>query len=243
MKRVALALALVLGACGGDDPETLTVSAASSLRAPVMEYAGRFDDARTRTSFGGSDELAAQIRQGARPDVFAAANTKLPEALFQEGLLEKPVVFARNRLVIAVPAGSRRVRSIEDLAEPGLDLAIGSESVPIGEYTRDLLDRLPRARSRAILANVRSTEPDVKGVVGKLTQGAVDAGVVYVTDVASADGKLAAVALPADLDESLPYAVAVVKGGRNPAAARAFVDGLAGGEGAQILREMGFEAP
>ena len=56
-----------------------------------------------RASFAGSDELAAQIRQGVKPDVFASANTKLPDELFEEGLVEKPVVFAANELVLAVP--------------------------------------------------------------------------------------------------------------------------------------------
>ena len=55
-------------------------------------------------SFAGSDELAAQIRAGAKPDVFAAANTKLPDELFAEGLVERPRVFAANKLVLAVPA-------------------------------------------------------------------------------------------------------------------------------------------
>ena len=239
-----LTLILAVTSCGnGDAGGTLTVAAAASLRAPVSEYAGRFDSARVRLSFAGSDELAAQIRQGTRPDVFAAANTKLPDALHRAGLVEKPVVFARNRLVIAVPAGSKRVRSIEDLARPGVKLAIGSESVPVGEYTRRLLGRLPRERSRAILANVRSNEADVKGVAGKLIQGAVDAGIVYVTDIGAARGKIAAIPLPDALEESLPYGVAVVRGGRNPAAAREFVAGLVDGDGAQILRETGFEAP
>ena len=249
MKRlVALALASALAAagCGSDDgggSGRLTVSAASSLRTAMTDYAARFDDARVRLSFAGSDELAAQIRQGARPDVFASANTKLPVALRDEGLVEEPVVFARNRLVIAVPDDSGRVESIDDLAKPGVKLAVGSESVPIGEYTRELLGRLdPKARD-AILANIRSNEPDVRGVVGKLAQGAVDAGFVYVTDIAAARGQIRAIELPADLRESVPYAVAIVRDAPNKEAAQAFVDGLIEGPGAQILRETGFEAP
>ena len=53
-----------------------------------------YDGAQLRFSFAGSDELAAQIRKGVKPDVFAAANTKLPEALAKEGRVETPVVFA-----------------------------------------------------------------------------------------------------------------------------------------------------
>ena len=142
-----------------------------------------------RASFAGSDELAAQIRQGVKPDVFASANTKLPDELYEEGLVEKPVVFAANQLVLAVPADST-VRGLDDLAKPGTTIAMGSESVPVGAYTRKVLDGLPAGERYAILANVRSNEPDVAGVVGKVAQGAVDAGFVYITDVEATEGKL-----------------------------------------------------
>jgi molybdate transport system substrate-binding protein len=242
---VLVLAALAVAGCGGGSGSgsgTLTVSAASSLTNAFTDYGGSFAGARVRLSFGGSDELAAQIRKGVRPDVFAAANTKLPDALYAEGLVEKPVVFAGNRLVIAVPAGSK-IRSVADLAKPGVKLAIGSESVPIGDYTRAVLGRLPADERSAILANVRSNEPDVKGVVGKLSQGAVDGGFVYVTDVAATDGKLRAVELPRALQPSVAYGVAIVKGAGNKAAARRFVDGLVDGDGARVLRDAGFEKP
>ncbi len=134
-----------------------------------------------------------------KPDVYAAANTQLPDALYGEKLVERPVVFAGNRLVIAVPAGSDRVGSVEDLSGPEVSVAAGAASVPVGSYTRQVLSRLRPATERAILANVRSNEPDVKGVVAKLIQGAADAGFVYVTDVGAAKGKLKAIELPESL--------------------------------------------
>ena len=162
-------------------------AAADGLRRRLAEDRGHrlrqgFDAATVRASFAGSDELAAQIRQGVKPDVFASANTKLPDELYKEGLVEKPVVFAANELVLAVPADGT-VTGLDDLAKPGTTIAMGSESVPVGAYTRKVLDGLPAGQREAILANVRSNEPDVAGVVGKVAQGAVDAGFVYVTDV------------------------------------------------------------
>src|SRR3712207_4552166 len=100
MRRIAVICLAALAGCGGsasDKPE-LTVSAAASLKTAITSYA--FGAATVRASFAGSDELAAQIRQGVRPDVFASANTKLPDELFEEGLVEKPVVFAANELVL-----------------------------------------------------------------------------------------------------------------------------------------------
>jgi molybdate transport system substrate-binding protein len=234
----ALAGALLLAGCGGSDESTLTVFAATSLKSAFERYEG---DARL--SFAGSDELAAQIRQGSKPDVYAAANTKLPEQLYAEKLVERPVVFAANRLVLAVPAGSTRVGSVSDLGKADVAIAVGSPSVPIGSYTRQVLDRLGSAKSRAIQANVKTEEPDVGGIVGKLTQGAVDAGFVYITDVRAAKGRLTAIDLPARLQPVVRYGVAVVRGTDHQERAREFVDGLLSGEGRRDLLAAGFAAP
>lgn len=245
--RAALAAglaALTLAGCGGGGggaPE-LKVSAAASLKSAFTAYAAGFRAAQVRLSFGGSDVLAAQIRQGARPDVYAAANAKLPEALFAQGLVERPVPFAGNRLVLAVPAGSG-ARSLRDLERRGRRLAIGSATVPIGSYTAQVLARLDPAERALVLANVRSREPDVTGIVGKLTQGAVDGGFVYITDVRATKGALRAIELPAALQPHVVYEAAVVRGSAHAAQARAFIDGLLRGRGAADLRAAGFEPP
>jgi molybdate transport system substrate-binding protein len=256
-----LALALAIAGCGSDGEDgassgggygsqatptpRLTVSAATSLKTALTAYGQDFADADVRLSFAGSDELAAQIRQGVEPDVFASANTKLPDALFDEGLVEQPKVFTGNRLVLAVPASGAKheITSLDDLADDGVRIAIGAESVPVGAYTRTVLDRLPAAQSTAILDNVRSNEPDVGGVVGKLSQGAVDAGFVYVTDVEASGGKLKPIDLPDELQPAVAYGVAIVKDAKEPEAARAFVDGLISGAGQEALRAAGFEPP
>ncbi len=241
-------LALSLAGCGGDEEggagaRSLTVSAAASLKTAFTAYAAGFANARVRLQFAGSDELAAQIRQGARPDVYAAANTRLPEELSKAGLVERPEVFAVNRLVLAVEGKEGEVRSLEDLARPGIKIAAGAPSVPVGAYTRDVIGKLPTTKEKAILANIRSNEPDVAGVVGKLTQGAVDAGFVYLTDVMATAGRLDAIELPRELEPQVAYGVAVVKGSGNPMGARAFVAGLLSRRGVAELGKAGFEPP
>jgi len=246
VRRCALLLAagaLALTGCGGG-PDELKVSAAASLKTALTGYGASFERARARFSFGGSDELAAQIRKGARPDVFAAANTKLPDELYDEGLVERPVTFAGNRLVLAVPAGGDgAVGSLRDAGRAGATIAIGSEGVPVGAYTRALLAKLSESESSAILRNVRTEEPDVAGIVGKLTRGAVDAGFVYASDVRATAGRLKAIELPDSLQPGVAYAAAVVKGTAREEAARAFLDGLLEGDGAEALEAAGFEPP
>jgi len=250
--RRALALGLVLAlallaACGEEarqaGRERLVVSAAASLREALTACSRGFP-AQVALSFAGSDELAAQIRQGVRPDVYAAANTRLPDALAAEGLLRAPVAFATNELVLAVPAGEEGApRGLDDLAREGVDLAVGSASVPVGAYTHEVLGRLPAHDHRSILANVRSNEPDAKGVIGKLTQRAVDAGFVYRSDVAATDGRLAAIALPARLRPTVTYGAGVLARAPRPALAQRYLQGMRSGACARALRQAGFGAP
>jgi molybdate transport system substrate-binding protein len=251
---VILVLALLAAGCGDDDdgaatagggdPTRLVVSAAASMTEALEACAPDFGDeenADVRLSFAGSDELAAQIRQGVKPDVYAAANTRIPDELYDEGLIEKPVEFATNEFVLAVPKDSD-IQSLEDLTGRDVKIAIGSESVPIGSYTRETLAKLPPGQEKAILDNVRSNEPDVKGIVGKLTQGAADAGFVYVTDVNAAGDELKAIELPKKLEPDVTYGAAVVKGAKQPEKAQAFVRGLTDGPCADALRGAGFGA-
>jgi molybdate transport system substrate-binding protein len=225
VRRAAVVVAaLALAGCGGGEHEPLEVSAAASLKAVFPKY-----DSGARYSFAGSDQLAAQIRAGARPDVYAAANVELPDALHRDGLVRRPIVFAGNRLVLATT--SPRIRSLADAARPGVKLAIGSPTVPAGAYAGRVLAGRPERRG--VLANVRSEEPDVSGIVGKVAQGAVDAGFVYATDARAAH--LRAVPLP---DAHVRYAVAIVK---PSAAARTFVRGLLHGRGRRLLLAAGFK--
>jgi len=237
-------LAATIGGCGdGDEDARLTVSAAASLKPAFEEYASSFEEADVRFSFAGSDELAAQIRRGARPDVYAAANTALPDALFESGDVEMPVTFARNELVIAAPADAGDIDSAGDLAAPGVQLVIGDPDVPIGAYARTALDRLPDAERQAILANVRSEEPDAFGIVAKLTQGAADAGLLYASDVTVTDGELRTVRLPAKLAPDVRYGIAVVSGSGAEREAQLFIEGLLEGAGAEAMKDAGFLPP
>ena len=232
---MAAVAAAVLGGCGEGD-ERPVVAAASSLRVALAEVGG------ARIAFGGSDELAAQIRTGARIDVFVAAGTVLPAALRADGLTEAPVPVATNELVVAVPARGGGVRRLADLSRPGVRVALGARAVPVGDLARDVIERLGDRAAAGIARNVVSEEPDVAGVVAKVAQGAVDAGFVYATDV-RATPDVRALPLPAATQPRLAYAAAVVSAGRHRDAARAYVRSLERGEGARALRAAGFGPP
>ena len=230
-----LAAAAALAACGGDDG-TLTVFAAASLREVFPRI-----DAHARYSFAGSDELAIQIREGAPADVYAAASPRHPAELAAEGLVEPPVVFATNRLVLVVPEDNPAgITSVGDLARDGVRLVIAAPGVPAGDYTRQVLETLGR---EDVLDRVVSEEADVKGVVSKIALGEADVGFVYATDVAPVEDDVAVIELPDEAQPEVEYSVAVVTGSEREPEARAFVERLLGEGSREALREAGFGTP
>lgn len=229
---VALAVVLVLAGCGGESDERLEVFAASSLRDVLPQV-----DDGPRYTFAGSDELAAQIRDGAPADVFLSASGGPVADLRERGLVESPFAFASNRLVVVVPdENPAGLETFEDLAQPGLKLVLGGEGVPIGDYAREAL---AAAGLEAVLKNVVSFEQDVKGVLGKVALGEADAGIVYVTDVRAASGDVRELPIPDDLQPDVRYFAAVVSAADRERAAE-FVERLLGESGANALRDAGF---
>ncbi len=232
-----LLLGLAAG-CGGGGPtsEPLDVYAAASLAEVLPQI-----DSDARFSFAGSDELATQIREGAPADVYAAASSKYPQELYEEGLVERPVAFASNRLVLIVPrANPAAIEGVEDVLEPGTRLVVAAEGVPVGDYTRTVLEALDLS---ATLENVVSNEDDVKGVAGKVALGEADAGFVYATDVAPVAERVRAIELPDGAQPPIEYQVAVVVGSDDEEDARAFVSRLRSETGRSILAGAGFGRP
>jgi molybdate transport system substrate-binding protein len=236
--RLALAalVALLLPATiSGGTP--ITVLAAASL----TEVLPRIDRA-PRYSFAGSDQLALQIRQGAPADIYAAASPKYPQLLYRDGLVLKPVVFATNTLVVLVPRSNpAHVRTVYDLRRSGVKVVIGDAAVPIGSYTRQILDAL--GITADVTKNVVSEETDVKGIVSKVALGEADAGFVYRTDAKPVASRTRTIALPGWAQPPIRYELAVVKTSTHRAAARAFVRKLTSKRGRRLLHRAGFGLP
>ena len=238
MRAALLVAAAIAAGCGGDREadEPLTVFAAASLTEVFEDLA---PDARF--NFAGSDELATQIREGARPDVYAAASPRYAAELHEDGLVEAPRVFATNRLVIVVPAeNAARVDALDDLSRDGIKLVIGAEGVPIGDYARTVLEA---ARRTDVLEHVVSEEEDVKGVLGKVRLGEADAGFVYATDARAARDAVRTIELPAAIQAEVRHPVAIVHATERRAAAEQFVELLLSRRGRKLLEAAGFGPP
>ena len=223
--------ALALAGCGGGEEEAddaLVVFAASSLADVAPEI-----DPEATVVLGGSNDLAAQLRDGAEASVFLSASASPVEELREAGLVEAPEVFASNTLVIVVPAANPAgIETLQDLDRSGVKLVIGAEGVPIGDYAREAL------RGTDVLAQVVSEEEDAKGVLGKVSLGEADAGIVYATDAKAAGGDVRAIPVPAERQPAIAYHAALVSPPSDRG--RAYLERLLGAQGQAALEDAGF---
>ena len=214
-----------------------TVLAAASLTKVFPEIAPN-----AKYTFGGSGALEADIEQGAPADVFAAASSKQPAALLAKGLVDKPVEFATNALVLIVPKDNpAHIKSVSDITRPGVKLVICDATVPCGDYARTAFKNLGITASA--MKNVVSQTTDVTQTVAEVALGQADAGFVYITDADAAGGKVTAIRLPAQAKPGAKDFIAVVKSAPHPAAAKAFVASILSPAGQAKLRAAGFGAP
>jgi molybdate transport system substrate-binding protein len=213
----------------------LAVFAAASLTGVFPQI-----DKVPKYEFGGSDQLAFQITQGAPADVYAAASPKYPQQLYAKGLCSKPAVFATNTVVLIVPrANPAAIHTVYDLRRHGISLVIGAKGVPIGDYTRTVLARLGLSD---VLKHVVSDESDVKQVVAKVALGEADAGFVYLTDAKSVGTRVIRVAVPAAGQPRVKYELCIPTAAHR-ALATAFVREVLSKRGRAKLRAAGFGTP
>jgi len=226
----------------------LVVFEAASLKEAFATLAARFEEdhpaARVVTNPAGSQELRAQLEQGAVADVFASADQRQMDALATAGLVVGPALFACNEPVVVVRAGlGGSLKTFADL--PRADrLVVGAPEVPIGAYTvqiwRKAAAKLGADFAARLAAKVVSRELNVRQVLAKVVLGEADAGIVYRSDALAAKGKVALVEIPPELNVMAAYPIAALKAAPHRDLARAFVDLVRSPAGAAVLREAGF---
>jgi molybdate transport system substrate-binding protein len=240
MRRTTLAV-LVVAAVALMAPaaaQALNVYAATSLTNvfPALNKSPRY-------SFGGSNTLQLQIERGAPADVFASASPTEAQALFRQGLCDRPVTFAINRLVLLIPnANPGNVTSVYSLRSGGRRLSIGTAGVPIGAYTRQLLRRM--RLSGVLTANRVSQQTNVGQVASQVALGSADAGFVYYTDGLAVKDRTRMISLPKWAQPPVRYQICTVKrAGTDTAGAKAFIDQVTGKAGRGALKAYGFGLP
>ncbi len=228
----------ILTSCGVASPTSLTVFAAASLQSPFNQVATRLKDQQNISitfNYAGSQTLMAQLTQGAPADLFASADTAHMTTIQNAGLAAAtPQIFAHNSLEIAVaPGNPKGIHGLADLARNGLVVVLADPSVPAGKYAQQALAKAH------VTVHPASLEPQVTGVLSKITLGEADAGIVYASDITTST-KVAGVAIPTDQNVVADYSIAPLKNASNPRGANTFLDLVLGPAGQSILKQAGF---
>ena len=238
------------GANSGPETRTLNVFAASSLTEAFTEIGKNFEAANPNVTvtlnFAGSQTLKTQIEEGAPADVFASANKPEMESLIASGFVVKYAaqIFLLNRLVVILPSENHiGLEKLQDLARPGVKLVLAAEEVPVGSYTRQSLELMKGQFGMdfkdRVLANVVSNEDNVRQVVAKVQLGEADAGIVYTSDVVAAPD-LKKVDIPAGLNVSAEYPIALLSRSTHKELGAAFIDYVLSAEGQAVFQKWGF---
>ena len=266
MRRTAIALlvgvvGLALAACGADGTDTgsggtargtasgsasvsgdITVLAAASLTESFTALGKQFEAAHPGVEvtfgFAASSALATQITSGAPADVFASASATPMDAVVAAGAAADPRTFAKNAMEIAVPPDNPgQVTGVGSLASADVKTALCQPQVPCGTAAQSVFT------NAKVTVTPVTLEPDVRSVLSKVQLGEVDAGVVYVTDVLAAGGKVRGVPIPDDVNASTSYPIAALTTSANAATAAAFVEYVLSPAGTSVLAAAGFEKP
>lgn len=232
----------------------LKVAAAASLTGVLTDLATRYEAANPGTkivlNFDGSQALATQIKEGANQGLFISADTKQMDLLKGAGFIENNSVkvVTKNKLAILVPADNPgKIEGLTDLARPGVRLVLGTEEVPFGRYTRQMLNKTARNSTyspgfgSAVLKNAISMETAVTYVTSKLTLGEADAGIAYASDLSRNDRQtIKLIAIPDDVNVIATYPAGVLKESGSQQQAAAFLAYLTSPEGTAAFESYGF---
>jgi molybdate transport system substrate-binding protein len=241
---LAVVIATVQPASAQQKPSgEITVFAAASLTesfgAIAKQFEKRYPDVDVKFNYDASSNLATQVNQGGPADVFASADAdNLQKTIAAGTVTPPPVVFAENRLEIAVEKGNpKKIKSLADLQKPGLVVVLCADQVPCGKYAAESLGKAGVSFTPA------SKEENAKATLSKVSIGEADASIVYVTDVRAAKGTTSGVKIPDKVNVIATYPMGIVKETQNATAAKAWVRFVTSKDGEKTLRKFGFLPP
>ena len=244
------------------EPVELIVFAAASLTETLTAigetYSAENPGVTFRFNFDSSGTLKTQIQEGADCDVFISAGQKQMNQLDStasadvntEGLdfvnSDSRVDLLENKVVLCVPEGSDKgIDNFDTLAEhlkaEDILFCMGNSDVPVGQYTQKILAYYDLDEAALAAAGVITYGSNVKAVTTQVTEGSVDAGVVYCTDAYSA-GLTPVDEATKEMCGRVIYPAAVMKAAPNADAAKAFLAYLQTEEAMTVFEGVGFSA-
>ena len=264
---IAMAAAL-LGACASQteeptaraEPVELVVFAAASMTEAMNQIEELYKEVAPHVTlvfnFDSSGTLKTQIEEGADCDIFISAGQKQMDQLdiSADSLVNTDGLdfvlqgsrfnIVENLLVMIAPEGAENgIASFEDALSDEVELiALGNSDVPAGQYAQEVYTYLG-LWDQLVGLNKISYGANVKEVLEQVVSAAVDCGVVYSTDAASATGVMVVAAAPAGSHMPVVYPAAIITATTQLAEAEAFMAFLQSEVCSQVFRAIGFSIP
>lgn len=226
---------------------TITIAAAASLKNCMDEklipmFNEKYPNVKVQATYDSSGKLKTQIEEGAEIDVFMSAATKQMNELNKEELIEDDSIvdLLENKIVLIVPKGNiKEIKSFDDILKCD-KIAIGDpESVPAGQYAKELFENLKiwdEVSSKASLGT------NVTEVLNWVAEGSADSGIVYSTDAASNDKVEIVIEAPEGIVSKVIYPVGIIKASKNKEEAKNFTDFLQSNEAMKVFESYGFSS-
>lgn len=244
----AITITLTVGlmfACKGANAASskeIIVSAAANLTRAFREIGEMYEKEtgyRAVFNFGSSGVLTQQIEGGAPVDLFASANKSYIESLDKKGLVipQTKRVYAIGRIALAVPKGSVKISSLQELARSDIkNIAIANPAhAPYGIAAKEAMEKMgiwEKVKDRIVYAE------NIRQAMQYVETGSVDAAIVALALCIGSD--IDYHLIPQELYSPIEQSMAVIKGTKNEKAAKEFEDYISGPKGSAILERYGF---
>ncbi|GGH81462.1 molybdenum ABC transporter molybdate-binding protein [Pullulanibacillus pueri] len=225
----------------------IAANATDPMNTIIKNYERANPAIAIKASYAGTQIIQTQLEQGAPADIFLSANLSHIQTLQKEGYVKDFYKVSKNHEVIIVPKNNpAQIHNLQDLGKKQAKLIIGVDTVPIGQYTRQIINKASRDYGpnfkKDVMGRVASTETNVKQILEKISMGNGDAGVVYLTDVtAQYKSKVKIIEIPEKYNvESINY-IAVTTKGPHPKRAKAFLDYILSAKGQGVFADYHYD--
>ncbi|MFA6332062.1 MAG: molybdate ABC transporter substrate-binding protein [Methanoregula sp.] len=202
-------------------------------------------------NLAGTQALKTQVVNGAYADVFISASNAYTTELTNGGYFVTGTVkpLTSNYVIVILPANNpANIKSLSDLAKPGVKIAMADKSVPVGSATTSAMGKMAKSTefskdwNTSVYSNVVTYETSEPAVASKVELGEVDAGFVYESTAIAGGDKYQSVSIPKTYNYLQTYTIGVMKQSTSKGAAADFENFMLSSVGQQDLKDYGFRS-
>jgi molybdate transport system substrate-binding protein len=222
-------------------PQAVHVFCGAGLKAPMQEIGAAFTEKYgipVEFNYGGGGTLVSQMNLTRKGDVFMPGSTVEWHAAKSQGLVNDYELVAYHVPVIIVQKGNpEKIASLNDLARPGLEVALGdSSATAIGKAGGKMFKKLNITDD--VEKNVVTRTPTINELVVIMKTGQADAAIVTLDNVDTA--VMDAITIPVSENEILVTPIGMTTYTTNTNTAAKFIAFVASDEGKAFFAKHGF---